>query len=212
MERIKQMNLEKPNATVFEIGCHHMEDTGHTRSLWPGAAIFCFEPDPRNIKYIEENKMTSKLNCKLFKFALSDYDGISNFYMSSGIPPGIDGVKDWDFSSSISKPKLHLVDHPWCTFDTQCNVEVRRLDNVCKVEHIDYIDFIWMDVQGVEGQVLSGAGDMLKNIHYIYTEYSNHEQYEGQKDLDSLHKMLVGWSIVEVYINDVLFSNDLYSK
>ncbi len=42
------------------------------------------------------------------------------------------------------------------------------------------IDFIYCDIQGAEKQMIAGANESLKKTRYLYTEYSNSEDYENQ--------------------------------
>ena len=43
---------------------------------------------------------------------------------------------------------------------------------------MDVIDFIWIDVQGAEKEVIEGAKNILPNVKYIQLEYGE-TSYEG---------------------------------
>lgn len=62
----------------------------------------------------------------------------------------------WDASGSIRKPKNHLADFPEVTFDEPITVQTMTLDTRCDENGIEAIDFIWMDVQGSEIDVIRG--------------------------------------------------------
>ena len=56
-----------------------------------------------------------------------------------------------------------------------------------------------------ERDVLSGVGDMLGKIDYIYTEYYNEEMYEGYPGLEEIKSLLPGYEVVHVWgYNDLL--------
>jgi FkbM family methyltransferase len=45
----------------------------------------------------------------------------------------------------------------------QINVKCETIDNYCKINNIEKIDFIKIDVEGAEKMVLDGANNMLQN-------------------------------------------------
>ena len=58
---------------------------------------------------------------------------------------------------------------------------------------INFIDFIWADVNGGEKELILGGLNTLKNhVGYLYTEYSNNELMEGQPTLNEILDMLDG--------------------
>ncbi len=81
---------------------------------------------------------------------------------------------------------MHLRRAPWCTFDSGSAVLMRSLDSWASEAGVDRVDFIWADVQGAEGDVISRGQHTLARTRYFDTEYSNEELYEGQIDLMSL--------------------------
>jgi hypothetical protein len=53
-----------------------------------------------------------------------------------------------------------------------------RLDDVVSLNDT-VVDFMWVDVQGAEDLVFTGAKDVLSRTRYVYTEYAT-DLYEGQ--------------------------------
>jgi FkbM family methyltransferase len=80
-------------------------------------------------------------------------------------------------SSSILPPKVHLKQYPWIKFTDTEEVIIDLLDN------IDYdrmlYDFLHIDVQGYELEVLKGATGSLEYINEIECEVNTEELYEG---------------------------------
>ena len=68
-------------------------------------------------------------------------------------------------------------------------------------------DFLWIDVQGAEYNVLRGGIETLKKTKAIYTEYSLKELYEGQKDLWFISNYLkdAGFKLEKRFKDDALF-------
>ena len=106
-------NLNR-DSIIFEIGCHMGLDTSKFIELTNSNNIHCFECDPRNIEILKEQNLKIILN----DLSVSDIDGFSEFYQSTGKPSDLFGdalldKNDWTASSSIKKPKEHLQETPW---------------------------------------------------------------------------------------------------
>ena len=197
--------VSKPNPTILEIGCHDGTNTLWFLEVFDFPKIFCFEPDPRAASRFKQ-KFEIRPEVSFYEYAISDKNGEETFYMSSGqesetMPDG------WDCSGSIRKPKNHLTVHPWCKFEKTMVVKTKTLDTWCREEKIDRIDFIWMDVQGAEIDVIRGGRKALRNTRYLYTEYSNKELYQGQLSLKQLLKELADFEVVARYPDDILLKN-----
>lgn len=136
-----------------------------------------------------------------------------HFTCLGGRPANYD--KDFQYASSILTDKKHKDKHPWCNFNKTIKVPITTIDHFCEQKGLDRINFLWMDVQGAEGEVLKGATKMLSKIHYIYAECIDAEYYEGEWSFNQMNDFFKqkGWSLVERYAEDVLFKNDeLFAK
>ena len=197
----------KPNPLVLEIGSNDCETTLWFLQAFEKPIIHCFEPDPRAIARAKKNIQTVS-EIHLHEFALSNEDGESVFYMSDGRR---DQMSDgWDQSGSLKKPKNHLSFYPWCAFENVLTVKTARLDTWCKENEITSIDFIWMDVQGAELDVIRGGVNALSRTRLLYTEYNNNELYEGQPKLKKLLKEMNKFRVLFRYDQDVLLKNIQY--
>lgn len=205
--------LRELNPTVLlEIGAHFGEDTRRFREMFPSARIVAFEPDPRNIAIIQNTGIDQL--CEFYPVALSDKNETRTFYMSSGKATHQTDRQhlenDWSSSSSLKKPTGHLSLHRWITFPKTTQVECMRLDDVSSLKDT-VVDFIWVDVQGAEDIVFSGARDVLSRTRYVYTEYAT-DLYEGQLNRDQLIAWFgPKWSIVYDYGGDILLKNRAYA-
>jgi 2-O-methyltransferase len=203
--------IKNLDISVFvEVGCHFGTDTEDFRKMHPSARIVCFEPDPRNLKMLEMRKINEI--AEVYPFAVSNVNGLHTFYLSSGDSKGlVDEVilndNDWSCSSSLKKPTGHLSIHKWITFPESIEVSTIRLDDFEPLKNM-LIDFMWVDVQGAEDLVFSGASETLKHTRYVYTEYCNTQLYEGQlargQILDLFGK---NWMIVHDFGGDILLRN-----
>jgi FkbM family methyltransferase len=199
--------IKRPKPTILEIGCNDGSDTLALLRMMPQAKIYCFEPDPRAISRFKRNLGSSLDKVSLFEIAVSDRRGQIDFHSSSGgdLPNG------WDQSGSIRYPKNHLREYPWVTFEKTISVSTCRLDDWCAEIGVKEVDFIWMDVQGAEGDVITGAPKILEKTRFLYTEYSDKELYSGQPSLNTLLAQLPSFEVLAQYpqgaYGDVLLRN-----
>ncbi len=207
--------LGTDSPVILEVGCNDGTETNRFLSMFgSGARVYAFEPDPRAIKRFRERVTDPRAH--LFEMAIADREGTTEFYVSDGVPtaPGYEDLRPegWDLSGSIRRPKEHIKEHPWCRFDQKITIQTQSLDNWCRQQRINHIDFIWVDVQGAEVDFIRGAAESLKKTRYIYTEYSNKQLYEGQVNLRQLLQLLPDFEVVHRYIGDVLLRNRSFNS
>lgn len=203
------VGLNQP--TILEVGCNDGQSTMWFLEIFTTPTVYCFEPDPRAVKRFKDRVGMSP-GVTLLEMAVSDHEGVVDFYQSDGkrddewlakaLPEG------WDLSGSIKQPHRHLKVHPLVTFDRKIQVPTTTLDKVRAEHGIELIDLIWMDVQGAELEVFTGAQETLARTRFLYTEYSDRELYKGQVGLRKLLDHLPGFSVVIRYPGDALLRND----
>jgi FkbM family methyltransferase len=194
--------INKENPMIFEIGCADGGDTLEFINTFNDLEIYCFEPEPKNIKLVKEKINYPKHH--LFEGVISDVNGELIFNRSR-----TDNPNDLSYSGSIKKPKEHLNEWSFIKFDEQITVKSITLDKFCEDKKINLIDFIWADVQGAEENlIIGGLNTLNRNVRYFYTEYSNKEYYEGQLKLESLLKLMGNnWELIKDFGSDVLLKN-----
>jgi FkbM family methyltransferase len=88
-------------------------------------------------------------------------------------------------SSSILEPSGHLDKYPFVNFPDTIELTGYRLDTLIahlrneKILKFEKIDMLYVDVQGAELFVFKGAGELLENINYIWTEVCPGDAYKG---------------------------------
>lgn len=198
----------KNASVILEIGSNDGTDSYGLLEAYKDASLYCFEPDPRGINKFKSN--IKNIRCLLFEVAIGDKDGTCDLYMSGGIAPNHERYGCWDKSSSIKKPKGHLISKPWCNFDKIISVPIMRLDTWVSNNNISDVDLIWADVQGAEREMIIGGYNTLKFTKFLYTEYDkkdNIEEYEGAIDINEIEYLLPDFEIIEIFEYDVLLKN-----
>lgn len=186
---------------ILEIGAGRGEDTIRMvewlRTRKREYHFFAYEAEANNIATI---KAKVGERATVVFAAVGDKDGETPF-ISSG---------SWPLSGSVKRPKEHLKSYPWIPWQEPVTIPMVRLDSVFIQNRLTKVDFLWLDVQGAEDLVISGAQEALKRTRFLYTEFYSTEEYEGQIGLAEIHKRLPGrWKIVEQWPGDIPGNGDV---
>jgi FkbM family methyltransferase len=171
---------------VIHVGGYNGEEIYEYKNLGIKDMVF-FEPQKDLYNQIL-NKKAGDDNIKAFNFGLGSEKTKLKMYRSFGN----DGA-----SSSFLKPEKHLSLYPGIIFEqTEEEFEVYRMDDV--VENKSQYNFLNMDVQGFELEVLKGGYETLKHIEIIICEVNRDEVYEHNAHIDDISKFLKGFKCVEI--------------
>ena len=208
--------LGRPDPVIIECGCHDGRDTAQFLKAFPECSLTGFEPDPRPLHRHAPaapgffDLVPPDPRVTLYQMAVGDSHRTTPLFRSSGTPPGGKwNTNDWDHSSSICRPTGHRSTHVWCTFPP----EIVILVPVVPVDSISVclprVDFVWADIQGAEALMIQGAPHTLRRTRWLYTEYDDVEQYEGQPDLNAICRLVapLGMHLVATYNKNALFHN-----
>lgn len=132
------------DAVCVDIGCHKGKFLDAMRRAAPEGRFFAFEPIPYLYDLLK-GKYRSDGRVRLFNYALSSEDGAASFFVDE---------RDMGLSG-LSERREWLGDDPL----TKVEATLRTLDGV--VGDIR-IDFIKIDVEGAEFDVLRGAARILE--------------------------------------------------
>lgn len=100
-------------------------------------------------------------------------------------------------SSSLFDLNEHQEMYPDITVENTIKVTTSRLDEV--LEPLVEIDFVVLDIQGAELQAITGLGNLLSRVKWIYTEVSKRELYKGATQFKDLEMNLRGHGFKRVF-------------
>ncbi len=183
-----QTHIEQYNLTptgVIHVGAHYGQEHQLYKTLGLQRIVY-FEPVLENYNALWTN-VANEPNVTLWKCAL----GNENKHVHMNIESVNQGQ-----SSSILKPKLHLEQYPHIVFDKTEEVMMYRLDDV----DVDLkgCNFMNIDVQGFELEVLKGSSQTLQSIDFIITEVNNDEVYENCAKIDEIDNYLSNFNFKRV--------------
>jgi FkbM family methyltransferase len=149
----------KDSYCVFDVGASEGKFTNNVIELLGAKAnIYCFEPQTKCYDILT-NKFLHYKNVSIFNFALSKENTTGNIYFSSA------GEAIASLTPNILIQSAGNVQ--------QSEIEIKTLDSFCADKNITEIDFLKIDVEGHEIDVLLGsetilADDKIKCIQFEF--------------------------------------------
>lgn len=111
--------------------------------------VVAIEPEKNNFKLLQRNLMINKCqNVFPVNVAISNFDGIADFLVSSE-----------PVEHKLSESKSELAPH----FVNTVKINVRTIKTVLDQLGISEVDFLKIDAEGAEFEVLSGAKSLLES-------------------------------------------------
>jgi FkbM family methyltransferase len=174
---------------VIQVGAHIGQQVDLFLQL-ENIVIHLFEPQKDPLEVLKKYKKYSNIN--IHEFGLGNTNEKLKLYKSDNKK----GV-----SSSILKPKLHTKYFPEVKFNNYELIEVKKFSSLEDVSG----NFLMIDVQGYELEVLKGFEDKIQNLDFIFTEISIKEFYENNILVKDLDKFLIEKGFVRT--STFLYSN-----
>jgi len=157
------------NAIIVEAGAHNGSDSIKMATCFPQGHVYAFEPVPAIYQVLRKNT-ESHSNIRCYNCALSNTVGTTKMFISSEVG---------DASSSLYEPDKHTTIWPDITFGESIDIPVTTLDRWAKINGIDHVDFLWLDMQGGEYDALKASPAILKTVKALITEVSCAQLYKN---------------------------------
>lgn len=156
------------NPTIIDCGAHVGADSVELSKIFPKSIIHSFEPVPVLFNSLVRNTR-KRTNIACHRIALSNQNGVAEMHLSSGAS---------DASSSLLQPASHTKDHPDVLFESKIVVTTETIDDWAEKNNISVVDFLWLDMQGMEFKTLSASKKILSTVKAIHCEVSLRESYK----------------------------------
>lgn len=153
---------------IVDVGATGFPASSYGYKKSQNTEVYLFEPHPDFYKILK-NKFENDKTITLYDIALSDQKGTSNFYLTQK-----------GNCSSLRQPNQEVLkDRKDITQYKKIEVKTDTMDNV--LGHLLHIDYLKLDAQGSEYEILLGATEVLKKTKYVKCEVEFTEWYKGQK-------------------------------
>jgi FkbM family methyltransferase len=154
---IKGINFTKnkfKSGTFFDVGSNCGSFVNALKNFNFTSDIHCFEPHPILASKTKENHPNIIMN----NYCLGNFTGIIDIY----IPTWSVGL-----SSIIKRPVFDQLNQDITVLKTN----ITTIDDYCKGKNISIIDYLKIDVEGYEFDVLKGATELLKENKIIAGQF-----------------------------------------
>jgi FkbM family methyltransferase len=171
--------VNKNFKTIVDVGANEGQFALKMRKLFPVAKIHSYEPLPhvyqKLLKQFEGDE-----NFLAYNYALGNKNEESQIYLNEYSP-----------SSSLLKMKdEHKKHFDFARKETACNIKIKRIDDVMKIETLQKPVLLKIDVQGFEEQVIQGGTAFIGGCDMIIIEVSFKELYATQPLFHTIYQLL----------------------
>ena len=185
-------NFLKPNQIVFDVGSNVGDWSQLALEIEPSLQISCFEPNPVNYQSLC-NRLQGQ--AQFYPFALSNHVGLSPFFYKP--------IERWAGAG------LYHIYHQCQTMD----VVTMTLDLFCSEHKIEKIDYLKIDTEGSEKDIIFGAANLLsqQHINALQFEYGRSYLY-AQATLENIINFLThcGYAIFRLHTDGMIHISQWY--
>jgi FkbM family methyltransferase len=160
LEQIYCFVPRRPNPLIIDCGANIGLSVIYFKYLCPNARVFAFEPDPQNFAVLERNVKSFKLSdVTVHQKAIWYAEGELAFQATGSL-------------ASRVLPKAGMA--------PAIRVPAARLKNLLS----EPVDFLKIDIEGAEREVLLDCAGSLGNVEYLFVEYHDDpEEPQGLGDV-----------------------------
>lgn len=164
--------------TFFDVGANSGTDSLKVASSRSDAIVYAFEPTPKLIEDLK-SRSAGLNNYIIVPKAISNYNGETTFYISGNADWGCSSI--CEFNNNLSKTWPGRTDFK---VTDQVKVDVIKLADFIKENNIKSIDYLHVDAQGQDLEVLMGLDDKINIVKAGVIEMPtshNTKLYKNQK-------------------------------
>lgn len=144
----------KEDSVIVDVGACYGEYTLILANKCKNGLIIAVEPNPYHFELLKKGvEINGFKNIILINKALSDKEGIADFYM---------GDKHLEGSTLFKDKMIKELGHG-ISFE-KISIDVTTLDKLCDELGINKIDILKLDAEGAEFRILKGAERIFKNL------------------------------------------------
>ncbi|MEM3485862.1 MAG: FkbM family methyltransferase [Candidatus Methanomethyliaceae archaeon] len=137
-----------PGMTVLDIGAHHgLYTLLASKKVGEQGRVIAFEPSPRELRRLKWNLLLNRCcNVHIVPYALGSNEGTAELFVCLGQETGCNSLRPPAVNEPVSKIR----------------VPITTVDHYLERIGVDKVDFMKLDVEGAELEVLRGAVQLLE--------------------------------------------------
>ena len=188
---------------IFDIGSYDAGDSIRLKHKYPRSNVYSFEADPARIISIQ--KYISKFEIEFIPVAVCENPGQTNFYQSFVDGDALGQGSILKHTSLYKEVYSHIIqeNHP-------ITVPSVSVSSFCNEKGINQVDVAHIDVEGAEGYVINGFGEIRPKLLFIETILNKGQNrgWQGSYCVESeIHSILtsMGYVLIKDLVSDRLY-------
>jgi FkbM family methyltransferase len=157
---------------ILEAGASSGEHTLLFKRKWPDCIVFCFEPNSELYnKHLERTKNIHGI--RLFPFALSNKTKRCKFYIGEAAETSsllLDNIGNIIIPEDVRKSVNMPAEYKQSYNDREGLKSCLTINRMALAYGIDKVNYLWLDTEGSELDILSEATNILPSVKVISIE------------------------------------------
>ena len=201
---LKEKNLNNFDI-VFDIGAHKGETINLFIKNFRVNKIYSFEASPINFKILKKKNIKYKrVQIILENIAIGSKNGIAQLKQVQESSSSTLSHINLD-SNYFKKKKKILNFFSNKEYFHNIEVEIKTLNEYLDQNLIKFIDFLKIDTEGYEFEVLLGLNDKLKNVKIILFEHHFDDMLKKNYTFRDINSLLIQNSFRQIYKSKMPF-------
>ena len=191
--------------TLIDAGSHHGETIILFNKNFKINNFFAFEPSPINYEILQKNvKKLKDKRIKIFNYALGNID--EEMQLNQSVESQSTTLLNINTKSNYFQRKkkiLSLSNNEY--FNKSFQVKVETLKNFISKNKIANVEFLKIDTEGFDFNVILGLEDSIHKVKYIYFEHHFHDMFKKKYTLSYIHNYLKKKNFEKVFKIKMMF-------
>ncbi len=192
--------IDRDEALVMiDIGANEGVTIRRMLDEFPRGTVYAFEPAPETYQLLCRN-VAGDGRVRTFALAAGSRNGTVDFHVTEN-----------NWCSSVLQPSNLGKRYYGDWYNTRRTVQARvvRLDDWAKGEGVERVDFLKVDAQGYDLEVLKGAEGLLRSgVRALNCEFQFAPEYEGCASYSQIDQFLVGCGFALHQMHEVWSKGD----
>ena len=192
---------------IFDVGAHRGETVKFFFKNFNFDKIYSFEPIPETFQVLRKNieKLNASKKDKIVIENLALGKTEKKISIKQMIESSSSTIREINESSKYFNKKKKLLYSSKSDFFKKIDVNQTTLKKYVSLNSINKIDFLKIDTEGYELDVLQGLEEYITSVRYILFEHHYHDMIKKKYTFSDINKLLMQNSFKQIYKSKMPF-------